>query len=667
MDYKCIGEKFCNEINELLESHKMNASFVTGGGYAYDSIKYKSNDTKGDFDFMIVYDDYNTAKDLVFQLKQTNFKFEDKYLDMDLNLLKSNNIDIIRLSGNYEKIKSTINLVPVSLVSKICNFENELVIKKIAHNRNTSLFFAYGSDNSRIIVNFISPSFVTEDNEDHYIHLDFSHIEKNNNIYFGILADAILKGFNHNYDGLNFSYLRDVFLDNIHDYFKKNNICSSYYLNLFANNNYFPSYLRTQLISDFESRGKIDGKIMNTKSNEPIVFTTKFETNYQSNPFNFINNKEYNMSFKSYILQMQDTEYDRQYLLDAVGKFFGYILSSTSGTEELDEKDIISKIDVYGTNDLYFKDVTRYKKESIIDAFIKDLIKNQDNYNRELINCLLIISVKFLSNITSKDIDEIFESYNIKNLLGVQLDNKDMNINNILDTVSFNEIGTYHNYTSEVMSKYTNVECKFLNKMFSEQKDKKILDIMCGYGRIANLLKKFGYNKIYGIDSENYNFLNVPKDFTFINDDYLKHDFSQLFSFAYSLYNCYDSNEYLYSVLNKTHSVLDENGLFIVDCFNKSWRDEIDSKFEKVLYQDNDYTLLIKRDYDKHKGNENTWYELYYKGRKIKDYEYIQKFFSNNDILEVLDNDMWESDILNSSELQSRTNSQKHILVLRKK
>lgn len=130
MDYKCIGEKFCNEINELLESHKMNASFVTGGGYAYDSIKYKSNDTKGDFDFMIVYDDYNTAKDLVFQLKQTNFKFEDKYLDMDLNLLKSNNIDIIRLSGNYEKIKSTINLVPVSLVSKICNFENELVIKK---------------------------------------------------------------------------------------------------------------------------------------------------------------------------------------------------------------------------------------------------------------------------------------------------------------------------------------------------------------------------------------------------------------------------------------------------------------------------------------------------------------------------------------------------------
>ena len=39
-------------------------------------------------------------------------------------------------------------------------------------------------------------SFVTEDGEDHYIHLDFSHVEKNGNIYLGILSDAILKGFN---------------------------------------------------------------------------------------------------------------------------------------------------------------------------------------------------------------------------------------------------------------------------------------------------------------------------------------------------------------------------------------------------------------------------------------------------------------------------------------
>ena len=34
-------------------------------------------------------------------------------------------IDIIRLSGNYKEIKSTINLVPKSLIERICNFEKE--------------------------------------------------------------------------------------------------------------------------------------------------------------------------------------------------------------------------------------------------------------------------------------------------------------------------------------------------------------------------------------------------------------------------------------------------------------------------------------------------------------------------------------------------------------
>lgn len=667
MNYKEYGKKFCEEINKMLESNKLKASFVTGGGFAYDSIKYSQNGKIGDFDFMIVYDDCKTLVDIISKLKETNFSFEKKYLDLDLDLLNNKSIDIIRLNGNYNGIKSTINLVPMPLIKRICDFENEIIIKKIAHNRNTSLFFAYGSDNSRIVVNFISPSFITDDNEDHYIHLDFSHIEKNNNIYLGILADAILKGFNTNYDTLNFQMMRKEFIKNIHYYFKKNDISSKSYLKLFANNSYFPEYLKKILLDEFEKYGVINGKVQELKSNEPIVFTTDFNIDFEKKPFNFINNKEYNMTFIQYIEKMQDTEYDRQYLLDALGKFYGYLMSSIGGTKELTCDDIFKEIEVYGTNDLYLKNVEEYNINSIIASFINSLLKNREKYNNELINNFLMISVKFLSYLNKEEVVEILKKYNINNFFKKIPSDKKINVNTLIELDSFNEVGTYHNFTSKVMSKYTSNEIRFLDEKLHGEKDKEILDIMCGYGRIANELKKFGYKKITGIDSEKYEFLNIPKDFIYIKDDYLKHNFDQLFDFVYSLYNCYYSNEYLDKIVNKTHSVLNEGGLFILDCFNKNWRDEINPKFEKVLYNDDDYTLIIKRNYNKNSGNEKTWYELYYKSSKIKEYEYVQKFFSLGDVFEIINSSKWDSQLLDSLQLNSRTNSQKHVMVLRKK
>ena len=89
MTYREIGKQFTKEINQMLEEDTIKASFVTGGGYAYDSIKYASNDIKGDFDFMIIYDELNTVEKIISKLKKTSFKFEDKYLEMDLNLLKT--------------------------------------------------------------------------------------------------------------------------------------------------------------------------------------------------------------------------------------------------------------------------------------------------------------------------------------------------------------------------------------------------------------------------------------------------------------------------------------------------------------------------------------------------------------------------------------------------
>ena len=386
MDYKKVGINFCNEINSLLEENEIKAAFVTGGGYAYDSIKYQQNGKSGDFDFMIVYDNVTDVNKILNLLNDTAFDFERKYLDLDKQLLSDKKIDIIRLSGNYDGIKSTINLVPKSLIERICNFEKELIIKKIAHNRNTSLFFAYGSDNSRITINFISPSFVTDDNEDHYIHLDFSHVEKNNNIYLGILADAILKGFNKNFDNIEFGKLRNKFIKNIHQFFEKNNINSKNYINLFANNTYFPEYLKQQLISEFNKYGVIEGKVIPSKEQIPIIFTIDFDINYKKEPFNFIRNKKLKMNFHNYILLMQNNEYDRQYLIDAMGKFLGCLLSSECGNKQFKDTNILEKIMVYGTNDLFLPHTKEYDILSIVSAIIKELINSKNIYNNELIN-----------------------------------------------------------------------------------------------------------------------------------------------------------------------------------------------------------------------------------------------------------------------------------------
>ena len=665
MDYKDKGKEFCSEINNLLATNNLEVAFVTGGGFAYDSIKYNDNKNAGDFDFMIVYNEMEDVNKILRVLEQSNFRFEEKYLNLDLELLSDKIIDIVRLSGKYAGIKSTINLVPKGIVEKISDFNKDLVIKKIAHNRNTSLFFAYGSDNSRIITNFISPSFITEDGEDHYIHLDFSHTEKDGNIYLGILADAILKGFNSNYDAINFRNIRKKFICNIHKFFFDNGIDSSNFISLFSNNNYFPEYLKTKILAEFNSFGTIIGKIEKPKKIEPIIFTTNVDVGYEKNSFNFINNKEFKTRFDLYIINMQNNEYDRQYLLDSIGKFFGYLMSSTLGNKEY-EGSILDKILVYGVNDLYLPEFNQYSMESIIKAIISDIKKNSEKLNNELVRNYYIICFEFLKKITGKSIESILSEESI----GSEIFNRELESKISIDVInkldSFNEIGTYHTYSSEVMPRYTINEAKFIEKVFSD-KNAKILDVMCGYGRLCNQLVKDGYTSITGIDTENYSFLGVPKDFIFINHDFLTYNFNEEYDCAYSLYNCYSNIDDLMTNINKVYSVLAENGLFIIDFFNKHWRDSIDPLFFKELYADDISRLVVKRYYDSISGDENTKYELYNNDKISRIYNFTQKFFYLNDVIKRIDLNKWKISSYNSDDLLTRNNEQKNILILRKK
>jgi len=195
---------------------------------------------------------------------------------------------------------------------------------------------------------------------------------------------------------------------------------------------------------------------------------------------------------------MQSNEYDRQYLLDALGKFLGYLLSSNLGIEEY-KGNIIDKILVYGVNDLYFPDIENYSGKSIIKSIINDIKNSTEKYNSELIRNFLIICMKFLEKITDKSLEFIMKDEDIDNdILNVELD-LEIKLEVINKLNSFNDIGIYHNYLSKVMLEYTISESRSIENVF-RNKNAKILDIMCGYGRLANQLVKDGFRNVTGID-----------------------------------------------------------------------------------------------------------------------------------------------------------------------
>jgi len=159
----------------------------------------------------------------------------------------------------------------------------------------------------------------------------------------------------------------------------------------------------------------------------------------------------------------------------------------------------------------------------------------------------------------------------------------------------------------------------------------------------------------------------VPKDFIFINNDYLSFDFKGKYDYAYSLYNCYYNIEELLKNITKTHSILNENGVFVIDIFNKKWRDSIASDSYNELYNDDNYKLLVKRTYNSIKGDEVTSYELSYRGILIKNWTFTQRFFDLNDVTDIISGNDWSYSLYNSNDLGTRNDEQKNIVILRKK
>jgi len=138
----------------------------------------------------------------------------------------------------------------------------------------------------------------------------------------------------------------------------------------------------------------------------------------------------------------------------------------------------------------------------------------------------------------------------------------------------------------------TNREARFIEKALKLNKNNKILDLCCGYGRHSIQLRKKGYN-LFGYDlspdllkkakiesgKQNANFYLVRGDAR--NLSFQNRKFDKAFNFKTSFGYFKDSKED-YKLLEEVSRVLKPGGLLLLDTKNKNYVTKHLVPFEKI-------------------------------------------------------------------------------------
>lgn len=149
----------------------------------------------------------------------------------------------------------------------------------------------------------------------------------------------------------------------------------------------------------------------------------------------------------------------------------------------------------------------------------------------------------------------------------------------------------------------TEIEVNFLKKHLPMPNYKKILDLCCGYGRHSNMLGECGYN-VLGIDRDEDALVKAEK-LANKNVEYLPYDMRNIEKLPYSFDGIismwhsfgYFNDEVNNSIIKQISSLLNKNGRFILDIYNKDFFEKNVGKRE--FTKEN---LLIKEEVKK-EGN----------------------------------------------------------------
>lgn len=234
---------------------------------------------------------------------------------------------------------------------------------------------------------------------------------------------------------------------------------------------------------------------------------------------------------------------------------------------------------------------------------------------------------------------------------------------NYNETNNFFEINMIKDFNSKKMKSITKQEAIFIDRVIHSQTAFG-LDVMCGYGRIANELFELGYTNIEGVDIGNFDFINEKKTFHFHNQDVYLWSPDKKYDFCYSLYNSYTSQKQFKNTIDKCCSLVNEKGVVIIDVFNKEWRDSINADSYRMIHNDNLITVELTRHYD---GNvETSIYKVFDKiNGKIKEFSLSQCFLSCRE-LSCMIPEGFSYYVTDSSIEKTRDDNQKNILILKK-
>jgi len=139
-----------------------------------------------------------------------------------------------------------------------------------------------------------------------------------------------------------------------------------------------------------------------------------------------------------------------------------------------------------------------------------------------------------------------------------------------------------------VPQKVTKKQVKFLDSIFKKHRVKKVLDIACGAGRHATLLRKLGY-KVVGIDLSK-NMLKLAKQkakneklkilfhLMDMKNIKLKEKFdAAIIMFSSFMYNI--TNEHVIKTMNSVNKILKKKGIIIIDIMF-TWSFIVNKKFK---------------------------------------------------------------------------------------
>ncbi|WP_461615051.1 class I SAM-dependent methyltransferase [Clostridium sp. Marseille-QA1073] len=123
----------------------------------------------------------------------------------------------------------------------------------------------------------------------------------------------------------------------------------------------------------------------------------------------------------------------------------------------------------------------------------------------------------------------------------------------------------------------TEIEVNFLKKHLPISNYKKILDLCCGYGRHSNMLGEYGYN-VLGIDRDEDALIKAEKSAN-KNVEYLSYDMRNIEKLPYSFDGIismwhsfgYFNDDVNISIIKQISSLLNKNGRFILDIYNKDF------------------------------------------------------------------------------------------------